>query len=74
MLAGGVDLLPRLRAGSVEAGHLVNIQRVPGLDYVRRTTGGGFEFGAMASIHDLERWEGLRLGCPALYDAMHQIT
>ena len=29
VLAGGVDLLPRMRAGSVKAGHLVNISVLP---------------------------------------------
>jgi carbon-monoxide dehydrogenase medium subunit len=74
VLAGGVDLLPRMRAGSIKAGHLVNIQRVPGLDYMRRTASGGIEFGAMASLHSLEMWKNLADGYPALYDAIHQIT
>jgi carbon-monoxide dehydrogenase medium subunit len=74
VLAGGVDLLPRMRAGSVAAGHLVNIQRVAGLDYLRRTATGGIEFGSMASLHSLERWDELVRGYPALYEAIHQIT
>ena len=68
------DLLPRLRAGSVKAGHVVNIQRVVGLDYMRRTASGGLEFGAMASLHALEMWKDLAHSYPALFDAMHQIT
>ena len=74
VLAGGVDLLPRMRAGSVKADHLVNIQRVATLDYMRRPVAGGIEFGAMASLHSLEIWEDLKTGYGALYDAIHQIT
>jgi carbon-monoxide dehydrogenase medium subunit len=74
VLAGGADLLPRMRAGSVKAGHVVNIQRVPGLDYMRPAEDGGIEFGAMASLHALETWSDLVSGYPAIYDAMHQIT
>ena len=74
VLAGGVDLLPRLRIGTVKAGHVVNIQRVAGLDYVRAAAGGGLEFGSMASLHELEMWGDLKAGYPALYDAIHQIT
>ena len=82
VLAGGVDLLPRMRAGSVKAGHLINIQLVAGLDYLRRASGApaaagagtGIEFGAMANLRSLERWDGLKAGYRALYDAMHQIT
>ncbi len=74
VLAGGADLLPRMRAGTIKADHVVNIQRVPDLDYKRRLSAGGIEFGAMASLHSLEMWSEL-VGCyPALYDAMHQIT
>ena len=74
VLAGGVDLLPRLRTGTVKAGYLINIQRVAGLEYLRRTATGGIDFGAMASLHSLERWSELAIGYPALYDAIHQIT
>lgn len=74
VLAGGVDLLPRVRAGSIRARHLVNIQRVAGLDYLRRAAGGGIQFGAMASLHSLETWKELVSGYSALYDAIHQIT
>jgi CO/xanthine dehydrogenase FAD-binding subunit len=74
VLAGGVDLLPRMRAGSVKAGHLVNIQRVATLDYMRRPSAGGIEFGAMTNLHALETWGELGTGYGALYDAIHQIT
>lgn len=74
VLAGGVSLMPRMRAGRVKAGCLVNIQRVRGLDYLRRSASGSIEFGAMASLHSLERWNELIAGYPAVYDAIHQIT
>lgn len=74
VLAGGVNLVPRMRAGRAKAGCLVNIQRVAGLDYMRRSASGGIEFGAMASLHSLERWSELIAGYPAVYDAIHQIT
>jgi carbon-monoxide dehydrogenase medium subunit len=74
VLAGGVDLIPRMRAGSVQVGYLVNIQRIAGLDYMRTGPAGGLEFGAMASLHALEGSTDLRQDYPALYDAIHQIT
>lgn len=74
VVAGGVDLLPRMRAGTVKASQLVSLQRVAGLDYMRRSAGGGVEFGAMATLHLLEGWEDLRNTYGALYDAIHQIT
>lgn len=74
VLAGGVNLMPRMRAGRAKAGCVVNIQRVSGLDYMRRSASGGIEFGAMASLHSLERWGALITGYPAVYEAIHQIT
>jgi carbon-monoxide dehydrogenase medium subunit len=74
VLAGGVDLIPRMRAGSLQAGCVVNIQRIPGLDYIETGPAGGLEFGAMASLHALETSAAVRTPYPALYDAIHQIA
>ncbi|MCL5735690.1 MAG: xanthine dehydrogenase family protein subunit M [Actinobacteria bacterium] len=74
VLAGGIDLIPRMRAGTVKVTQVVSLQRVNGLDYMRRSTAGGIDFGAMTTLHALERWEDLRVGFGALYDAIHQIT
>ena len=34
VLAGGVDLIPRMRNGKIKAEYVVNIQRIPGLDHL----------------------------------------
>jgi carbon-monoxide dehydrogenase medium subunit len=74
ILAGGIDLIPRMRAGTVKASQLVSLQRTGGLDYMRRPVAGGIEFGAMANLHSLERWDDLRNGYGTLFDAIHQIS
>lgn len=74
VLAGGVDLLPRLRSGSTQADYLVNIQKIQELDYAQSVKKGGFEFGAMASLHSLELSPELKSDYPALWNAIHQIT
>jgi len=73
ILAGGIDLIPRLRAGSIQAGHIINIQNIPELNYIK-CNGNGLEFGAMATLHTLEMLPEFKLGFPTLYEAMHQIT
>ena len=74
VLAGGIDLLPRLRSGTPAPAYLVSIQRIPGLDHIAPAKGGGLSFGALASLHALELCPQLRERFPALYDAIHQIT
>jgi len=74
VLAGGIDLIPRLRGGSIEADYVVNIQRIPGIDRIEADGDTGLRFGAMARLHDLETSESVRVSYPALYDAVHQIT
>jgi carbon-monoxide dehydrogenase medium subunit len=73
VLAGGVDLIPRMRSGSVEARYVVNIQPIPGLDAIE-SGASGLRFGAMARLHDLEKTPSVNSSYPALFDAVHQIT
>ena len=41
ILAGGLDLLTRMRTGAIATDHVVGVQRIPGLDYVAWEKGGG---------------------------------
>jgi len=73
VLAGGVDLIPRMRTDVIQARYVVNIQAIPGLRDVT-ADGGGLRFGAMTRLHDLEKLESVKTRYPVLYDAVHQIT
>ena len=74
ILAGGVDLLPRMRRGAIKAGHVVNISKIPGLSDITSEGAKGMKFGAMATLHALETSKDLQKNYPALYEAIHQIT
>ncbi len=74
ILAGGIDLLPRMRVGSTKADHVISIQNIPQLDYIRTDMEAGLEFGAMATLHSLERSSELSRNFPILHEAIHQIT
>ncbi len=74
ILAGGVDLIPRMRKEEFKADYVVNIQRVPDLDRIEYDKAKGLEFGAMATLRALETSEPVRKAYPALYDAIHQIA
>jgi carbon-monoxide dehydrogenase medium subunit len=74
VMAGGIDLLPRMRNGSIVADAVVNIGTIPGLDKMEYVAGRGFTFGAMAKLIDLDRNEMLAMRYPAVREAIHQIT
>jgi len=74
ILAGGIDLIPRMRSGSIEADYVINIQKIPELSYFKFDESKGLEFGAMTSLRFLETSKVLKDVYPALQQAIHQIT
>lgn len=74
ILAGGIDLLPRMRVGSTKADHVINIQNIPELSYIKTDKEAGLEFGAMATLHSMERTSEISRDYPILHEAIHQIT
>ena len=73
VLSGGMSLLPalKLRLGAFE--HLVDIGRIPGLDYIKEE-GGFLRIGAMTRQAALERSEVVRAKYPILADAVSLIA
>ena len=74
ILAGGVDLIPRLRTGAISADTIINIQTIPELSYIKADGADGLEFGAMATLRSLELSLELKRVYPAVYDAIHQLS
>jgi CO/xanthine dehydrogenase FAD-binding subunit len=74
VLAGGIDLIPRMRRGKAEADYLVHIRKIPGMERIEADRSGGLTFGAMASLIAIETFNAVREKYPALYGAIHQIS
>ena len=74
ILAGGIDLIPRIRKGDIKPEYLVNIQKVTGLDYIKPDGKKGIKFGAMTKLRSLETSKIIQKHYPILYEAIHQIT
>lgn len=74
VLAGGIDLVPRMRRGDLQPGCLVNIQRITGLAEIVSGEKGGVRFGAMSSLRSIEISKTIQEKYPVLYEAVHQIT
>jgi carbon-monoxide dehydrogenase medium subunit len=74
ILSGGIDLIPRMQKGDIHAEYVVNIQKIPGLEYIEPIGKEGFTFGAMSRLRSLEVSKSIQNGYPILYEAIHQIT
>jgi carbon-monoxide dehydrogenase medium subunit len=67
ILSGGQSLLPLLKLRFAQPGHLVDIGRIPGLDYIKEE-GGVLKIGALAREAALEASEVVRSRYPILAD------
>lgn len=68
-LAGGTDLLVRMKQGVLNPSRLVNLKRIAGLDCIERSAAGGLTIGALTTIAAMERSSLLRQCHPVLIQA-----
>jgi CO/xanthine dehydrogenase FAD-binding subunit len=55
VIAGGTDLLPKLKRREIKAPqYLIDLKRIPNLDYVTYDEVGGLSLGALVTIHAVE--------------------
>lgn len=72
LLAGGQSLGPMLNFRFVMPDHLVDLNRIPELAYVRAGKG-SLELGAMTRQRALERSEEVRRACPVMVEALAHV-
>lgn len=73
VLAGGVDLVPSMRRCEIKPEYVVNIQRIPGLDYIEGDGAQGLRIGALTRLRSIEASRAIQKDYIALYEAVHQI-
>jgi carbon-monoxide dehydrogenase medium subunit len=74
VLAGGMDLIPKMRRRDLSPEHIISLQRVEGLDYVSGDGKKGLKIGALASLRSVELLPALARDYISLYEAIHQIA
>jgi carbon-monoxide dehydrogenase medium subunit len=72
-LAGGVDLVLKMRLRQVLPERVVSLQKVPGLDHVE-ANGSGLAFGALATLRQIERSPSVLKEWPLLAEAIGSIV
>ena len=68
-LAGGTDLVVRMKRGEIAPLVVVNLKRIPGLSGIVHENGSGVRIGALASIADIECSPLIRSRHPLLSEA-----
>jgi len=72
LLAGGQSLMPMLAMRYVLPDHVIDLNRVDGLSYIR-TKDGAIEIGAMTRQRDLEFSALVRERCPLMHEAIGHV-
>jgi carbon-monoxide dehydrogenase medium subunit len=73
VLAGGMSLIPLLKLRFAAPGHLVDINRLPGLAGIAESDG-ALRIGALTRHHDVETSDLIRTRYPAMADAAPMIS
>ncbi len=72
LLAGGQSLMPMLNMRYVLPDHVIDLNRVDGLSYIRENNG-ALEIGAMTRQRDIEFSDLVRRRCPLMHEAIVQV-
>ena len=72
LLAGGQSLMPMLNFRFVQPDHIIDLNRVEGLSYIREANG-ALEIGAMTRQRDLEYSDAVRARWPIMHEALLQV-
>ena len=72
LLAGGQSLMPMLNMRFVLPDHIIDLNLVQGLSYIRENNG-AIEIGAMTRQRDLEFSDVLRAQFPIMHEALLQV-
>jgi len=72
LLAGGQSLMPMLNMRYVLPDHIIDLNRVDELSYIRERNG-ALEIGAMTRQRDIEFSDLVRQSCPLMHEAIAQV-
>jgi xanthine dehydrogenase YagS FAD-binding subunit len=70
LIAGGTDLMGLMKDHVVEPAHLLDINHLPGLDFVRPTSDGGLRIGALTRMSDVAIDMSVRQRAPMISEAL----
>ena len=60
VMAGGTDLIVEMRDRAVQPGKVIDLKKIPGLDFLEVRDGEGLRLGALVRIRDIETSKVIR--------------
>lgn len=73
VLAGGTDMLVRMKLRRQVPRYLINLKRIAGLDGLRDEPGGGLTIGPLTTLEALKSSVAVRKNYPVLHDAVSRM-
>jgi len=73
ILAGGTDLLVSMKLRVEKPDYIVDITKIPNLDYIKYTKNGGLRVGALTTIRDIEKSNVILKRYPVLSEAAKEM-
>ena len=73
VIAGGTDLLISMKKRQINPAHLISIAKIPELDFIERTSDGGFRIGPLATHAALAKSPLIREHLPMLATACNKV-
>lgn len=74
IMAGGVDLVLKMRLRQLQPEYVVSLQNVPELDYIKGNGKTGLRFGALATLRSIELSPIVQKNWALLHEACRQIS
>jgi carbon-monoxide dehydrogenase medium subunit len=72
LLAGGQSMMPMLNMRFVQPDHIIDLNQVDGLCFIREANG-GLEIGAMTRQRDIEFSDLVKRRCPLMHEAIRHV-
>lgn len=74
VIAGGTDVIPKMKAGIWQPAHLMSLKGLKELKSMSYNDKEGLTFGARCTLRELEAFEPVRKHYAALWEGMHSIA
>ena len=72
LLAGGQSMMPMLNMRFVQPDHIIDLNKVEGLSYIREANG-ALEIGAMTRQREIEFSDVVKKRCPLMHEAIQHV-
>jgi aerobic carbon-monoxide dehydrogenase medium subunit len=74
ILSGGMSLIPLMKLRFASPAVIIDINRIPGLDYIQEDNTGSLRVGALVRYRTIVRTDFLRSRFPTMYDVAPQVA